>query len=74
MPIVVLEGAEAKEGEAPREAGAQRRALAVVVVEAELLVDEVPEEPELLFGEVGVVVSGAEQRLHRIPGESLSGG
>ena len=54
---------EAEEGEAGGEPRAEAPTLRPVEVEAEALVDEVPEEAELLLAELGVVVD--VRVLHR---------
>ena len=59
--VVVLEGHEVQAPEAPREARPQGPLLGIVEVETESLMDEVPEESELLFGEVDIVVGRTEQ-------------
>src|SRR6185503_854660 len=63
VAVVVLVGREAQQVEARREARAQRRALRLVVVEAEALVHEVAQQAELLLAELRVVVAVAV--LHR---------
>ena len=58
--VVVLEGREAEGGQAAGQPRAQRAALVVVEEEPELLVDEVPQEAELLLRQFDVVVRRME--------------
>src|SRR6185503_4288200 len=56
--VVVLERPEAEAGQPALEPRAQRGALALVEEEPVALVDELAEEPELLLGQLHVMVRG----------------